>query len=51
MRKAAGAVLYDCIDIKDEYVRYKFCPHGANSWYKWQNDRETVKSEYTVSKR
>ena len=34
MRRAVGAVLYHCTDIKDESVRHQFCPHGASSWCK-----------------
>ena len=26
MRKAVGAVLYHCLDIKDEEARHQFCP-------------------------
>ena len=46
MRKAVGAVLYHCSDIKDEETRHQFCPTGEKSWCKWQSDKFTGKRQY-----
>jgi len=46
MRKAIGAVLYHCSDIKDETVRHQFCPKSDNSWCKWRSDKIKGKAQY-----
>ena len=41
MKKAVGAVLHHCSDIKDENMHHRFCPATIDSWCKWQSGKIT----------
>lgn len=40
------AILNHCIKLEDPAKQNPFCPHGENSWFKWQQDMATGTSIY-----
>ena len=52
MKKAVGAILWNCTDMKDMEVRHQFYPKGESSWCKYQRDhwRKNIKSQSQYSK-
>ena len=41
MRKAIGAVLYNCSKSSSKESRHLYCPKDKNTWCKWQTDKLT----------
>ena len=46
MRKAIGAVLYDCSKSSSKESRHLYCPKDKNTWCKWQKDKLTGENRY-----
>ena len=49
MKKAVGAILWHCTDMKDIEVRHQFCPKGESSWCKYQRDRISGEKTYKAN--
>ena len=39
MKKAVGAILWHCTDMKDIEVHHQFCQKEESSWCKYQRDK------------
>ena len=52
MKKGIAAIVHHCSEFldgdnnPDNVQRHKFCPRGADSWCKWQQDQSTGLSTY-----
>ena len=46
MKKAIGATLFHCSDIKDSVERHKFCPRKNDGCCQWQIDQITGQHQY-----
>ena len=39
MKKSVGAILFHCSEASTEDNRHIYCPHGTESWCKWQKNQ------------
>ena len=46
IRKATGAVLYNCTDFRNQDYKHSMCPNDENSWYKYQLDKINGTQKY-----
>ena len=49
MKKAIGAILWHCTNLKDDQYRHRFCPTGDDSWCKFKKEEQNGSKAYTKS--